>query len=94
MEHNFEIMFTILLVCVLLTVAACPIDAANDGHIRFSNLSIDDGLSQNTVFSICQDAEGYIWFATLEGLKGYDPNTLSVQVKVGKNKKKILSYTL
>lgn len=26
--------------------------------------------------------------------KGYDPNTLSVQVKVGKNKKKILSYTL
>ena len=26
--------------------------------------------------------------------KGYDPNTLSVQVKGGKNKKKILSYTL
>ena len=87
-------MFTILLVCVLLTVAACPVDAANDGQIRFSNLSIDDGLSQNTVFSICQDAEGYIWFATLEGLKGYDPNTLSVQVKVGKNKKKTLTYNL
>ena len=87
-------MFAILLVCVLLTVAACPVDAANDGQIRFSNLSIDDGLSQNTVFSICQDAEGYIWFATLEGLKGYDPNTLSVQVKVGKNKKKTLTYNL
>ena len=78
MEHNFEIMFTILLVCVLLTVASCPVDAANDGQIRFSNLSIDDGLSQNTVFSICQDAEGYIWFATLEGLNRFDGNSFTV----------------
>ncbi|MGN0188051.1 MAG: two-component regulator propeller domain-containing protein, partial [Candidatus Cryptobacteroides sp.] len=71
-------MLTFLLVCALLTAAVPSVHAANEGHIRFSNLSIDDGLSQNTVFSICQDKDGYIWMATLEGLNRFDGNSFTV----------------
>ena len=32
------------------------------------NWQIEDGLPQNSVFSIVQTQDGYIWFATFEGL--------------------------
>lgn len=40
--------------------------------ISFSQLTIDDGLSQNTVNDIIQDDIGFIWFATQEGLNRYN----------------------
>lgn len=39
---------------------------------KFSHLSIDDGLSQNTVFAIVQDSLGRMWFGTGNGLDCYD----------------------
>lgn len=38
----------------------------------FSRLSVEDGLSQNTVFTICQDSCGMMWFGTMDGLSRYD----------------------
>lgn len=38
----------------------------------FRNISTDDGLSSNTVSSICQDFEGNIWFATKGGVNRYN----------------------
>jgi ligand-binding sensor domain-containing protein len=40
--------------------------------IKFEELSIDEGLSQTIVYSIAQDNEGYMWFATEDGLNRYD----------------------
>lgn len=39
---------------------------------EFSHISIDDGLSQNTVFAIVQDSLGRMWFGTSNGLDCYD----------------------
>src|SRR5262245_17882283 len=38
----------------------------------FENLSLDQGLSQSTVFAILQDSEGFMWFGTENGLNRYD----------------------
>lgn len=38
----------------------------------FSKLSVEDGLSQSTVFSVCQDSLGMMWFGTMDGLSRYD----------------------
>ncbi len=41
-------------------------------NIVTHHLSIREGLSQNTVFTIMQDRAGFMWFGTMEGLNRYD----------------------
>ncbi len=40
--------------------------------IRFQRLSLEQGLSQSSVFAIAQDQKGFMWFATQDGLNRYD----------------------
>ena len=40
--------------------------------IKFKHLTIDNGLSQNTVNTIFQDHKGLIWIGTWDGLNKYD----------------------
>lgn len=42
------------------------------GQVKFTNLSIDDGLSQVTVYCILQDHRGFMWFGTRDGLNKFD----------------------
>lgn len=35
---------------------------------RFRNYSVNDGLSENTVYCISQDHKGFMWFGTKDGL--------------------------
>jgi ligand-binding sensor domain-containing protein/signal transduction histidine kinase/CheY-like chemotaxis protein len=44
----------------------------------FNTLDVEDGLSQNSVLSITQDAKGYLWFGTRHGLNKYDARTFKV----------------
>lgn len=40
--------------------------------VRFEQLSIDEGLSESVVRAILQDREGFLWFATDDGLNRFD----------------------
>ncbi|MFT4924234.1 MAG: signal transduction histidine kinase/ligand-binding sensor domain-containing protein [Phenylobacterium sp.] len=60
--------FIIILFLFFLSLAA----QASGPVARFDRLSIADGLSQNTVYSISQDNKGFMWFATMDGLNRYD----------------------
>lgn len=44
----------------------------NERQISFRNLTVDEGLSQNSIVSIAQDSIGFMWFATQDGLNKYD----------------------
>ena len=63
---------------VLLTCAAIysiVLTGATSGlhrDISFTHISINDGLSQSTVRSACQDNRGQMWFATHDGLNRFD----------------------
>lgn len=46
--------------------------------INFSYISINDGLSQSTIFSIDQDKRGNMWFATYDGVNKYDGYAFTV----------------
>ena len=56
-------------VLLFLLVSVQPIFAQD---VRFSNINMEDGLSQTTVFSIVQDHQGFMWFGTEDGLNKYD----------------------
>lgn len=41
----------------------------------FRHYQVEDGLANNTVFSIFRDARGFMWFGTKEGLNRFDGGT-------------------
>ncbi|HEV8539301.1 MAG TPA: two-component regulator propeller domain-containing protein [Bacteroidota bacterium] len=45
---------------------------------RFETISVDQGLSQTSVWSILQDRDGFIWIGTADGLNRYDGYTFTV----------------
>lgn len=47
-------------------------DGIEPGILGFEHLEVVDGLSENTVLSIFQDRQGFLWFGTREGLNKYD----------------------
>lgn len=58
-------------ITVLLTILGFSV-FAQQKSISFKRLTINDGLSQNTIFCIYQDHRGFMWFATEDGLNRYD----------------------
>ena len=47
-------------------------------NVRFNNLSVEHGLSQNTVICIFEDSRGFMWFGTQNGLNRYDGKNFKV----------------
>ncbi|MEP3210911.1 MAG: two-component regulator propeller domain-containing protein [Maribacter sp.] len=47
-------------------------------QVSFRQLSVKEGLSQNSAISIVQDSTGYLWIATQDGLNKYDGKEFTV----------------
>ncbi|MES2881393.1 MAG: two-component regulator propeller domain-containing protein [Bacteroidota bacterium] len=64
-------LFILLPLCFLLT---CSLVGAqtNNKAFAFNALTINDGLSQGMIIRMLQDKNGFMWFATLDGLNRYD----------------------
>ena len=47
-------------------------------ELDFERISIEQGISQSTIFSVLQDRQGFLWFGTQDGLNRYDGYTFTV----------------
>jgi ligand-binding sensor domain-containing protein/signal transduction histidine kinase/DNA-binding response OmpR family regulator len=60
----------ILIITLVLQYFVAPV--LGQAELSFRQLSVNDGLSQNSVVSVTQDLNGFLWIATQEGLNRYD----------------------
>ncbi|WP_425489558.1 two-component regulator propeller domain-containing protein [Hyunsoonleella aquatilis] len=74
-----------MLLPIILTGQNTELDATGTNlvldPIAFHNLTVDQGLSQNSIVSIAQDSIGYMWFATQDGLNKYDGKRFKIYNK-------------
>jgi hypothetical protein len=52
-------------------------------RLRFERISIEQGLSQSTVFCMLQDSQGFMWFGTEDGLNKYKDQTRDYALATG-----------
>ncbi len=70
--------FTIgFLLCLLLLGSSSRVFAQKPVTF-FDQISLEQGLSHSTVFSIVQDQTGFLWFGTQSGLNKYDGYDITV----------------
>jgi ligand-binding sensor domain-containing protein/serine phosphatase RsbU (regulator of sigma subunit) len=58
---------------------------------RFRHITVEDGLAQNSISALAQDAQGFIWIATYEGLHRYDGVNLVPYKAQGSDTSKLYS---
>ena len=56
-------------ICVVLLIWMLKVSAQIP---EFHHISVEDGLPNNSVISLTQDAAGFIWMGTYDGLNRYD----------------------
>lgn len=70
-KHLFLAVF--LLLSLIHSYSQNPTEVNPFNENVFTNISVEDGLSQSTVFSILKDSQGFMWFGTRTGgLNKYD----------------------
>lgn len=62
-----------VLLPILLLLAAGNL--FGQSMLRFSHISVEEGLAQSSVNYILQDTHGFMWFATGDGMDRYDGKT-------------------
>ncbi|MCD7933669.1 MAG: hypothetical protein LUH15_21315 [Tannerellaceae bacterium] len=75
-NHRIYILFIVLFFCK---------EGKANEPFRFIHYEIENGLSSNTVRSLCQDDQGFMWFGTENGLNRFDGQTIKVYRKEADN---------
>jgi ligand-binding sensor domain-containing protein/two-component sensor histidine kinase len=73
---------------ISLFVALLPGKILFSQQLLFENYTSEKGLSQNSCYTIEQDAKGFMWFGTQDGLNRYDGKEFKVYLpnnSIGKN---------
>ncbi len=70
----------IIVSMLLLSSLLLPNQAPGPEEIKFTGITINEGLSQNTVYCSFRDLKGFMWFGTEKGLNRYDGHGFKVYV--------------
>ena len=72
---------TLLLVVLAISVPAHaqpPVSGGVDKYVKFDHLTTEHGLSNDSVWGMAQDSDGFMWFGTFDGLNRYDGSDIKV----------------
>jgi hypothetical protein len=47
-------------------------------YLKFDRLTSENGLSNDSIWGIAQDSQGFMWFGTFDGLNRYDGNNFKL----------------
>lgn len=83
---NKNLIKSLLILPLLILSVSCTF-AQN--HLNFKRLTINEGLSQNTVYCVMQDKTGFIWVGTEDGLNKYDGYEFKIYKHENDNPKSI-----
>ena len=67
--------FKPIAIAALLLFALFPLSAQT---YAFRSIEVEDGLSQNMVYCVLQDSDGFIWIGTQNGLNRYDGSSFRI----------------
>jgi len=59
------------LLCLIM-IGGLGAEAARSAELRFRHIDSSRGLSHNSVYSILQDRQGFLWVGTVDGLNRFD----------------------
>ncbi|MEO1653102.1 MAG: two-component regulator propeller domain-containing protein, partial [Bacteroidota bacterium] len=71
-SNSYPFFYKYLLGFLLSQLMGSWMPTHSQSKYQFRHLDLQDGLLDNTVFSILQDQEGFLWFGTGSGLQRYD----------------------
>ena len=63
-----KIILTTIFIIMVTFVDTVYAEQYHTSSVNFKRIGISDGLSQGAVQDIVQDSDGYMWFATEDGL--------------------------
>jgi len=63
---------------ILLLILLSTLVFAQYENIRFERITVEDGLPQSIIKEILQDRQGFMWFATAEGVCKYEGYTFYI----------------
>ncbi|MBI4751136.1 MAG: protein kinase [Acidobacteria bacterium] len=67
-----QLCFLFLIVCLGIVACDMPVSGISPAQARFQRYSLEDGLSQSTVWCVLQDQRGFLWVGTNDGLNRFD----------------------
>lgn len=82
MKDRHLLLKYILRLSVFILFFPLYVGLAADTPVHFKRLSVDDGLSQNTVLALTQDHNNKIWIGTIDGLNWYEGSRFVSYYKV------------
>jgi len=78
MEKYLYINVTRYILIFLIHFISVSVFSLGNSDFHFSKIQVDNGLSENGIYTILQDSRGFMWFGTKDGLNRFDGNNFRI----------------
>ena len=89
-KGSYSLFIRFFFIVTLLVLCGTQYGKAQNQYTDISYLRVNDGLSQSNIKSILKDNQGYLWFATDDGLNRYDSHAFKIYRHIPGNTNSLL----